>query len=127
MTWAVVGADGHIRSIYGRQASAEANAGGGTVVEAPAEAASNPRGWRHDGVGWVKARREVAAPVLSHREARRQAYAQQIEADLQFEALVEAVQALATPAARAADPAAFAKLDALAGQIAAIKTAHPKR
>lgn len=126
MTWATLDADGYVLRLHGREASALLNAGELTVVEATDEVASNAGGWRHVGGKWAKARRPVAERPQTYREARRRAYGQAMETDLQFEALFEAVAALATPAARAADPAAFAKLDALSDQIAAIKTAHPK-
>lgn len=127
MIWATLDANGHVLRTHGREESAHLNAGGLTVVVAPDEIAADLSGWRHDGDAWVRSRRPVAKKAETYREARRRTYGQAIETDLQFEALVEAVTALASPAVRAVignEP--FAKLDALNDQIAAVKAAHPK-
>lgn len=130
--WAVIDADGHLRTSHGRLASAWLNADGLDVVPVSGGIDRDPLNWRFDRASaeWVRLAepRVLADPSApqTYADHRRVAYGRELEGDRQLEAIVEALTGLATPAARAAAPGAFDRLDALREQIAAIKARHPK-
>lgn len=130
--WAVIDADGYLLTSHGRLASAWLNAGGRTVVPVTGGIDRDPLNWRYDRAAdaWVRLTepRVLADPSApqTYAEHRRRAYGRELEGDRQLEAIVEALAGLATPAARAAAPGAFDRLDALRADIADIKARHPK-
>lgn len=132
MSWATIDAEGYLQSSYAREVFATLNARGLDVVECSEEVARDSVWWRYDRnqSAWVQLEQPRTIPgrepPTDYAARRRLAYGEKLDADLQFEAIVEALLALATPAARAASPTSFDRLDAIAAKIAAVKAAHPK-
>ncbi len=113
--WATLTADGRVAGLYSREAVARLNAGEAAIAPAPAEVVAAPAAWRlRDGV-WAPAEdtaaeAEPADPIVM----RRRAYGEQLDVDVQLEAIVEFL---------AGSPGKF---EALLTRIAEIKAAHPK-
>lgn len=131
MTWAVLDADGYIAATYQREESARLNAGGRRIVETSLAQGEASARWHWDGEALVfdgGRRLPGRAEDVTYAARRRKAYGQEIETDLQFEALLDAVNALvaAHRSGAPAPPNAFDKLDAINLQIAAVKKAHPR-
>ena len=126
MMWAVVDAEGELVALYAREAAAELNKRGGTVVPAPS---SSQMVW--NGEEW-EPRAEPRDPMAAikagwDRNRRRQVgYAEAIETNEQFEVSSEVIIALYDTGALSALPQkTLDRVISLKAKIAAVKAANP--
>lgn len=131
MRWAVLSPGGRVTTLYSDEEHALLNSGGADVRPIGDQQAACPADWRFDQKAddWVSDPLPERDPSAgkTYAQRRRQEYDEQLDRDLQYEAFMEALAGLATPAARAAAPGAFDKLDLQLAKIAKIKALHPKK